>query len=74
MSATAERQWYHLDDPVPPVGTRVIHAEHGPGAIAADVVDLQQWLVRLDAPVPVGASTTWHMWSYPYLLRPEEQS
>lgn len=67
---------YRRGDTTPPVGTRVVHEEYGPGAIAATPTHLQQWWVEFDTPVPVDGQhshTVNRVWTYPYLLRPEVQ-
>jgi hypothetical protein len=63
---------YGLNSPLPPVGTRVEHEQHGPGVIVMDHASLGQWAVRFDRPVTLveGGPTAWSLWLYPYTLSP----
>lgn len=59
---------YKLGDRLPPVGTRVVHDEHGPAVIERDVEQFGQWFVRFDNPFPDGSRTVETAWTYPWHL------
>lgn len=61
---------YKLGNPLPPVGTRVVHDQYGPAVIARDTVQFGQWFVRFDNPFPDGARTVEEAWCYPHHLTP----
>jgi hypothetical protein len=61
---------YKLGDPLPPVGTRVVHEEHGPATIDRDQVQFEQWFVRFDTPFADGSRMVESAWTYPYHLTP----
>jgi hypothetical protein len=59
------------ESPLPPVGTRVIHALHGPAVIARDREEFGQWFIRFDQPFRGdGGRTVEDAWCYPSNLSP----